>query len=830
MSSDNFTPIVNADSRKNDKAIWNDPMAELDAAIGNLTTLTTTAKTSAVAALNEIDADMGAAASTLSTTAKNFTEAINETFANELDNWRTHTNVAWITANPAYLATVSVASGTATITIPQGILVTGNQATSGVSLAALGSTAVGNTQALYIDITTPAAPTWSGVVAPTATNIKNYRTRILAVVNINGRLVSPLAGLQSQLDQAARYDPIWNDQINTSLFIANQTTLPTVSIAGTAATITIPACHWVSGAHGGFGSVAALPSTVLTNTQVLYLDVTVPAAPTWSAVADSTDIKANIKHILAVVNWYGRIYSPIPGLAEAFAQATSPVALINNSLATVWVGGNDAPALTMLRVVNTVTVGLGGGFLVTGKIASPGYTAIGILAPVDIAHTQCVYIDVTTPATPTWSAAVAPTDANLKNDPNHILAFVNFYGRLYSPIASLQKLIDAAETETGIQATVVVAASGGDYATITLALAAVAAGALGTDRVRIYVKNGAYAEYGMVVPMNCEIVGESREGVVITGSIGAYDATKDIFLATETATLKNLTLVAHNVKYCVHSDSGSGAYTVTLENCHLKHDTGFMWGIGAHGDQHLVANNCIFEYYGSGVEIAIHYGIYFHNWNEQSAACSLTLTGCNFVNCGQVAGFELGSDCDDHVMLTNCTTNLIEYGVSLDVTNTYYNGGVETKANIPYNIKFLVAGGRVPYLAAVTDRAAGWLHAPGVYDDVVENANGSTLAAGTAVAYDYTSTDYQQRVNIASATRCDGVLLASVTTGAQGWMARKGNCALGLCDTTEVALGDWLKPNASTGQWEPATEAAALAVALGTKAAGSAGLVKVRIL
>ena len=112
----------------------------------------------------------------------------------------------------------------------------------------------------------------------------------------------------------------------------------------------------------------------------------------------------------------------------------------------------------------------------------------------------------------------------------------------------------------------------------------------------------------------------------------------------------------------------------------------------------------------------------------------------------------------------------------------------------------------------------------------VENANGSTLAAGTAVAYDYTSTDYQQRVNIASATRCDGVLLASVTTGAQGWMARKGNCALGLCDTTEVALGDWLKPNASTGQWEPATEAAALAVALGTKAAGSAGLVKVRIL
>lgn len=36
MSQDNFTPVVNGDSRKNDKAIWNDPMGELDAAIGNV--------------------------------------------------------------------------------------------------------------------------------------------------------------------------------------------------------------------------------------------------------------------------------------------------------------------------------------------------------------------------------------------------------------------------------------------------------------------------------------------------------------------------------------------------------------------------------------------------------------------------------------------------------------------------------------------------------------------------------------------------------------------------------------------------------------------------
>ena len=38
MTTYNHTPIVNGDSRGNDAAIWNDPLGDLDAAIGNLTT------------------------------------------------------------------------------------------------------------------------------------------------------------------------------------------------------------------------------------------------------------------------------------------------------------------------------------------------------------------------------------------------------------------------------------------------------------------------------------------------------------------------------------------------------------------------------------------------------------------------------------------------------------------------------------------------------------------------------------------------------------------------------------------------------------------------
>ena len=56
MSTHNHTAIATGAAAN--AATINTPLGTLDAAIGNLTTLTTTAKTSAVAALNEIDGDV----------------------------------------------------------------------------------------------------------------------------------------------------------------------------------------------------------------------------------------------------------------------------------------------------------------------------------------------------------------------------------------------------------------------------------------------------------------------------------------------------------------------------------------------------------------------------------------------------------------------------------------------------------------------------------------------------------------------------------------------------------------------------------------------------
>ena len=94
MSTYNHTAVV--DGAVNAAATVNTPLGTLDAAIGDLTALTTTAKTSALAAINEVDANADAAAATgatnttsigtlasLTTTAKtSAVAAINEVDAN----------------------------------------------------------------------------------------------------------------------------------------------------------------------------------------------------------------------------------------------------------------------------------------------------------------------------------------------------------------------------------------------------------------------------------------------------------------------------------------------------------------------------------------------------------------------------------------------------------------------------------------------------------------------------------------------------------------------------------------------------------------------------
>ncbi len=374
--------------------------------------------------------------------------------------------------------------------------------------------------------------------------------------------------------------------------------------------------------------------------------------------------------------------------------------------------------------------------------------------------------------------------------------------------------------------TVTVGSSGADYTTIAAALAAISP--TPANRYRLKLAAETFTEQDLTLKDWIVLEGDSRGGSVVDGTRGSVDLGHDTIYATFNCILRNVTVRAHNVKYCVHLDAGIKAWTVLLDNCHFYHDTGFPVGIGLHANQFVVARNCIFEF--GGASSSYPHGVYCHNWNEQSAPGGLTLEGCRFENCGIVRLDETGSEQPDQIKIINCFTNCVDRGVQLGTITTYYDGGTHPANELPYSLALLVQGGNCPYLEyTVADRPLLDWHVPG-WEAKVKNANAGTLVQGTAVAYKYSSIGVRMDVDLAAATRCDGVLLADVTAAADGYMVTPGHAAKILCDTGAVAVGAWLKPNASTGQWEAATEATALAVALATKSAGSTGLVKARLL
>lgn len=443
-------------------------------------------------------------------------------------------------------------------------------------------------------------------------------------------------------------------------------------------------------------------------------------------------------------------------------------------------------------------------------------------------------IELSMPAVPTTAAYILVYTRRLSGTSN-----IDWYGlwlgrgssQLYPPPIAptfwvYDRLFDTIGWDYNLT-TVTVGSSGSDYTTIAAALAAITPTRF--DRYRILLAEETFTENNISMKDWIVLEGRSRTNSIVDGTLGSNDYTKDTFKATATCVFRNLTIKAHNVKYCIHADANVGAYRLLVENCHLWHDTFYPMGMGCYADQHVELRNCVFEYAGSSPE-SYDTGVFFHNWHEQSAACSLVMDGCQSRNCGIVTLSELGSEQMDRVRVIDCTTNCVDRGIVHVVVKNYWDGGSHTESEIPYSLQLLTQGGNCPYfkITAAHRPLLDWCIT--AWQARVKNVNVATLAQGTAVAYKYSSLGAKMDVDVASATRCDGVLLADVTAAAEGWMVTRGNAAQILCDTSAVSIGDWLKPNASTGQWEAATEAAALAVALGTKGAGSTGLVKARLL
>ena len=173
---------------------------------------------------------------------------------------------------------------------------------------------------------------------------------------------------------------------------------------------------------------------------------------------------------------------------------------------------------------------------------------------------------------------------------------------------------------------IVVAKDGtGDFATINEALAA-SKGATKAKPVDILIKPGTYTET-VTTHDWVNLIGEDRDKCILTFHGGTKDIVhKHTIWATTNSTIKNLTIIGTQVKYCIHSDGGR-RYVLNIENCLLRrvypkefrraYQAGF--GIGQRGGQHIVMRDCTIE---------ADLPIYWHNWNDQPSSCSMTLERC----------------------------------------------------------------------------------------------------------------------------------------------------------------------------------------------------------
>ena len=165
----------------------------------------------------------------------------------------------------------------------------------------------------------------------------------------------------------------------------------------------------------------------------------------------------------------------------------------------------------------------------------------------------------------------------------------------------------------------------GQFKTVTAALAA-AKGATREKPVDIIIKPGTYRE--MITTRDwVNLVGEDRDTCIMTYHGGTKELwKKHVIWATTNTTLRNLTLVGVQVKYCIHSDGGR-AYVLRVENCTLRrvypkeyrraYKAGF--GIGLHADQHILMKDCLIE---------ADMPIFLHNWYRIRKPCSMTLEKC----------------------------------------------------------------------------------------------------------------------------------------------------------------------------------------------------------
>jgi len=413
-------------------------------------------------------------------------------------------------------------------------------------------------------------------------------------------------------------DAIWQKHVNLVAAIG----VPSITnIAANTITFSCAGGN-LSNGKDTFKSIPALSSIALANANCLYLDITNLSAITWSTASSIINVKDDRNKLIVFTNLSGILYSPIPSVMASCKAAmdvynavdvasinTALRLIINESIQRTVINDSD----TGLPVITSIS-----GTAVTFSVPAShywtfnsNYATVPALPSTTLTNTQFLYLNIANPASPVWVTGVSNSGNAYTG--SKMIAIINFYGRLYSPMATLQSALDRAHTVYATPAPTsttyterLIAPSGGDYASISAAIAAITDASV-TNQYRLHIDAGTYENeagpngFGIELKDYIHLDGVGRGKVFIRGVEGASSGVEvnyDTIHKLARCTVQGVSLLAYKNKYCVHTESNADpSLAFTLKDADCQHYGGasgsyqFDIGTGLYSNQKLTFDN-----------------------------------------------------------------------------------------------------------------------------------------------------------------------------------------------------------------------------------------------
>ena len=378
-------------------------------------------------------------------------------------------------------------------------------------------------------------------------------------------------------------------------------------------------------------------------------------------------------------------------------------------------------------------------------------------------------------------------------------------------------------------------------------------------RYIIYVHNGTYQEIDIKTRDYVDIVGESRDGVILycdgnstQNSPSDYSyhpdeysnvpintipkAWKHLFVHCSNSSIRNLTMKITNCKYVIHQDNFSNLYNAIVEDCVLIRDEDYtasyntqkqyqnLVGIGAKGGQFQNYLNCQFLLKTKNLPESTterYCAMFFHNWNNQTSKCGVIMKDCNIFGCHIAEISELGSEQDDVVNIINVKTDNKKFGVFYSLTMGFYvkNGVVVTDPSlVPYCLR-LNAVGEINYVL-IDENRNGNIEKVLNADSISLVMMGSNVLAGQPVKtnkYGYNSHEIATDLPF-------GFAINAISSGNFGYV-NSGQIGYGLALAAGYTIGDLIYIN--NGYFTKTQNGNPVGYAAETKTLSATGLLRI---